>query len=206
MTQVNETEKTPAKPANLPDLPGVWRRDLIEALDVRDDQSQVFWLQGKKLFGDLRVEPSGKVAFSGHLTQEAAVFTWNMDLMSFDQPEFPDAGRLEFQGANLWEYGVHQTYTELWRKAGAAGQGDFALWLTHDDGRSAARLHIGGFDFAQFGRVGQPATSAIIHGTCPRFGSIDTCIGAPADIAPIFDISSPTALPPDWRVVVGETF
>lgn len=148
--------ETAPRPAQLSDLSGVWRRDLIETPNHRDSDSQVFWLQGKDLFGDLRIEPDGRVAFSGRLTQKNAVFSWNMDLMSFAPPEFPDAGRLEWRGSDLWEYGVHQDYTELWRSAGQAQSGDFALWLSDVSGQSAARLRIGGFDFAQIGRSGAP--------------------------------------------------
>lgn len=198
--------KTTGTPAQISDLGGVWRRDLIETPARRDSDSQVFWLQGKTLFGDLRVEPDGQVAFSGRLTQDSSVFSWNMDLMSFDPPEFPDAGRLEWHGSDLWEYGVHQDYTELWRSAGQIQSGDFAMWLSNDGGRLAARLKIGGFDFAQIGMSGSPATSAMIQGTCPRFGTINTVMGACPDLDSLIETTSDTIDPDRWRVIACETF
>ncbi len=201
-------EHAPGKtsPASLAQLPGVWRRDLIQTPDLKDTESQVFWLQGQNLFGDLRVEPTSRVAFSGQLLQQEIVFTWQMDLMSFDQPEFPDAGQLAWDGEDLWEFGVHQTYTELWRRAGSVGPGDFALWLTHRDGRHAARLRFGGFEFAQVGQPGQPSEHAKIKGVCPRFGAIETQIGEHAKIEEVMSITPQTVADTDWCVGATETF
>lgn len=178
MSQDTQQTSPTRGPANLGHLPGVWRRDLIETKDMQDTESLVFWVQGKAIYGDLRVEPSGRIAFSGQLSQDGSVFSWAMTLSSFDLPEFPDAGRLDWREDGLWEFGVHQEYTEIWRKAGTVAAGDFALWLEHDCGEHAVYLQIGGFTYVMIGQPGVVATDAMIAGACPRFGTVSECLGS----------------------------
>lgn len=199
MTTDSDTNTPTQSLVSKDQLPGVWRRDLIETPETEDKDSIVFWVQGKTIYGDLRVEPSGIIAFSGRLTQSGSVFKWNMDLMSFDQPEFPDAGRLEWKADELWEYGVHQTYTELWRKASSPVSGDFARWYKDALGVEASHLKIGTFEFAMVG-----SSSAIVLGTCPRFGVVEQRFGD-AQRLDQFRANAAQAVNP-WDLIAEETF
>jgi len=191
-------------PASLAQLAGVWRRDLYETPLTRDTESVVFWVQGRRLYGDLRDQGNGMTAFSGHLENEADVFTWNMALASFPLPELPDAGRLCWDGSDLVEVGVHQAYREIWRPVGRLEDDDFALRLDNSAGLRATVLHIAGFRFAMIGRSGQLAISAALRGHCPRFGSVERTIGPCASLTQLLEHATPGDVPPGWQVRLSE--
>jgi hypothetical protein len=135
----------------LADLPGVWRRGLLVTPDgLRDDASDVYWLQSHLICGDIRREgtPAALRAFAGRLTERDGVFRWNRTLSSFPLAGPPDDGRLIWQGEVIREDGVHSPYWEIWIRVAVPRPGDFAAELFDPrHGLHGFFLSIGGFVF-----------------------------------------------------------
>jgi hypothetical protein len=108
-----------------PQFTGVWRRvSIAVGDDAPDEPCDVFWLQAREAFSDLRVprrpgvEPA---AFSGHTTFDPPALTWHhrLDLTEFREP---DVGVVEWRGADLVERGrtvvngADVPYEEVWRR------------------------------------------------------------------------------------------
>ena len=122
----------------LSDLAGLWRRSSIEWPDGRcDTATDVRWLQGARLFADLRQPPPTPRArgadgaldeclrlaeqhgFAGHLTFDGRHFEWHR-LIDFQPPSGEaDAGSLEWQDDVLIERGRDRPYLERWHRARA---------------------------------------------------------------------------------------
>ena len=113
-----------------PQFTGVWRRVSIAVGDQPPDEPcDVFWLQAREAFSDLRlprrpgVEPS---AFSGHTTFDAPALTWHhrLDLTELHEP---DVGVVEWRGPDLVERGrvvidgADVPYEEVWRRVPHGG-------------------------------------------------------------------------------------
>jgi hypothetical protein len=121
------------------DLQGLWRRSLLIGSDgARDTTTEVWWLQGKRLYADLRRPAAGpdfstvrglaqlsseqcawlarQQGFAGELTQDGQCFEWQRSI-DF-QPASPqaDAGTLQWKGDVLVETGRDSPYIEHWRR------------------------------------------------------------------------------------------
>jgi hypothetical protein len=108
-----------------PELSGVWRRVSIAVGDgAPDEPCDVFWLQAREVFSDLRmprragVQP---VAFSGHATYDRPALTWHHHL-DLTVVRDPDVGVVGWRGADLVERGqtvvdgADVPYEEVWRR------------------------------------------------------------------------------------------
>ena len=142
---------------------GLWRRVSLESPAVTDTASEVYWLQGRSLFVDIRVprprpgfaavtslaeyRPSrlmwlaSQQGFAGCLEVQRDLCRWHRAL-DFQPRPLQDEGRVAFVGDELVEQGVHEHYTERWQRCDTAGSETLALQLlgeTRSDGRCAPR-------------------------------------------------------------------
>lgn len=166
------------------ELTGVWRRELITAPGFRDETTQVYWLQTRSWYADLRVPADRPLAdvsslggygvedlarlariqgFGGELTASADVCLWRRDL-DFQPPgPIPDEGAYEIDGDVMIERGVHAEYEEVWRKA-PGSDGPTAAFELVDDGAAPGRrglLVVAGDHFiCVLDRIGQPPQGA----------------------------------------------
>lgn len=149
-------------PAPVPDAYlGVWRRSLLEAAGLRDERSQVFWLQTPRWHADLRI-PAGRPDFSGvrrladcdgaqlawlahqqgfcGVTQvEGDCCTWHRQMDFQPANGSRDIGRMMFNGERVTEAGVEADYREIWQRLPSSRGGTAALELVAEAGEQAAR-------------------------------------------------------------------
>jgi hypothetical protein len=138
---------------------GLWTRSLIAWPDGRRDIStQVAWLQGISLFGDLRQPPglasclstatcrdeltrddclalAAQQGFSGKFEARDAAYEW-VRRIDYQPPQATrDIGRLFWRNQIMVEEGVESEYTEHWHRDPAVPESPCAgLWL-HDAAR-----------------------------------------------------------------------
>ena len=121
---------------------GLWRRTLLQAGNLRDTTSTVYWLQTDSWHADIRI-PAGRPSFEGvtslaqcspaqrrflatqqgfhGLTEVDAsarpdICRWHR-LADFQPPALtPDAGALHLAGDLLVETGLHDDYLEHWER------------------------------------------------------------------------------------------
>ena len=129
------------------DCTGLWRRSLlIDANGAGDTSAGVTWLQGDTAYVDSR-------GFAGHLECTGDVFHWHRDVDLEPPGQFPDAGKVHWEGDTLVETGVHEDYVEHWvRDEGPMEQGG-AVFLRAPDAGDAVLLRVGPW----FGWVGARA-------------------------------------------------
>jgi hypothetical protein len=127
---------------NLDSLVGVWARRSIRWPDGREDTTtQVWWVQGRLYFADIRIpagRPSfGKVrsleacnseqrawldrqeGFAGTLTAADGAWMWNREIDYQPRTGKRDIGRLVFTDLHrrmMIEEGVDEPYTEVWER------------------------------------------------------------------------------------------
>lgn len=165
-----------------PELVGLWRRELITAPGMRDDTTQVVWLQTSSWYADLRVpaerpltssrdlaeldrEDLGRLArvqgFAGELAASADRCLWRRDY-DFQPPgPLPDEGSYDLQGAVMIERGVHAEYEEIWRKAPQSEGAAAAFGLASDSaapGRRGLLVAAGDHFMCVLDRLGPPPT------------------------------------------------
>ena len=164
------------------ELTGLWRRSLLAWPDgTSDTTTQVHWLQGLRMYADLR-QPAAKPdlshargledlsvadcawlatqkGFAGHLDFDGRHFEWTRRI-DFQPPSpVADAGSLEWQAEILVERGRDSDYVEHWQRAAAAAEPCGAVFL-HEVGTQtkALLLRVGAaFMFARDRRVPLPA-------------------------------------------------
>ncbi|WP_240969136.1 hypothetical protein [Streptomyces sp. HNM0575] len=142
---VPDPATVPQSPASSPtgrvpcELKGLWRRTLLTAPGApADTTTHVSWLQGRRCYADLR-QPAGfahaprtrgltdltraqlaclarQEAFAGELSHEGDVCHWHHSVDLQPPAAFPDSGRVRTENGLLVEEGVHETYTEHWRR------------------------------------------------------------------------------------------
>jgi hypothetical protein len=121
------------------DMPGLWHRSLLVRADgTRDTSTWVAWLQGQKLFADLRL-PAGRPSFrgvrglddftrqqtewlarqegfAGQFDREGEYFVWHRVLDYQPKSAAADAGRLRQEGDYVVEEGRDTPYVEHWHR------------------------------------------------------------------------------------------
>jgi hypothetical protein len=123
----------------LSDLAGLWQRSLLIRADgTRDTATQVWWLQGARLFidlrrpanppdfsglrglDDLRAEQCAWLAqqqgFSGRLVHDGICFEWQRSIDFQPDSLQPDAGTLHWEADVLVETGRDSPYVEHWHR------------------------------------------------------------------------------------------
>ncbi|MGL6235607.1 MAG: hypothetical protein ACRC20_09710 [Segniliparus sp.] len=150
--------------ARLGDLAGVWRRTLFALGEFRDESTQVWWLQARTLFVDLRL-PSGSATpegFAGQLVQEGDVFEWRRVVDLRPSAGAPDAGLLRFEGETLVETGVHAPYREHWAREGGS-EDVWAAELVGGAGERAVVVRVGSrFAFASSAPIGTGLAQIVV--------------------------------------------
>ncbi len=124
---------------DIDDLRGLWRRSLLAYPDgFRDTTTQVHWLQGLRLYADLRqseIRPSfagvgclrdlraahiawlsRQEAFAGHLVRAGDSFEWRRHLDYQPPSNTIDAGRLWLEDGMMKEEGRDIPYIEHWHR------------------------------------------------------------------------------------------
>ncbi|MFA5958742.1 hypothetical protein [Hyphomicrobium sp.] len=148
------------------DTLGLWERSLIAWPDGREDRTTfVAWLQGPKLFADLRqpanppsfdgvsclndLEPhhlgwlAQQEGFAGHLVQTGDAFEWRRAI-DFQCPgDAVDAGYLAFSDGMLIERGRDIPYIEHWHHTSPNLDPHFAARMRTEDGLLGFLVRVG---------------------------------------------------------------
>ena len=149
---------------------GLWRRERLSRPDGwRDVTTEVYWLQTRSLFVDLRIPqprpdfrgyagleelPPELAAwlprqqgFAGVLTVDDDVCHWHRELDYQPPGETEDIGRADFINEELMlESGVLADYTEVWRKFVLGGAGILAMRAEKTPGgRSGILVAVGDY-------------------------------------------------------------
>jgi hypothetical protein len=144
---------------------GVWRRTLLQAPDLHDATTTVFWLQTSRWHADVRI-PSARPDFSQttsiadcnrqqlHWLAQQQGFAGMTEIDSTSQPEMcrwhrvadfhppasmPDAGYMTFEPTRLTEIGVHAEYLEHWSRVADTESG-FAVFQYEEDASQSSRF------------------------------------------------------------------
>jgi hypothetical protein len=147
-------------------LSGLWRRTLIAWPDGRRDTvTRVRWLQGPRLYADLR-QPAGRPelrdvgglrdlrmaqiawlarqeGFAGTLDADGGVFEWSRVIDFQPRARHVDAARLRFHGSRLIEEGRDSAYTEHWQRRRPAEPGAAARLRDAETGCTAILVRVG---------------------------------------------------------------
>jgi hypothetical protein len=126
-----------------PWLLGSWTREWIQRDGNQSNPREVHYIQVPKFFADVRIPVDRKVtpsarsfddlsdadlrelarqqAFTGWTSVQDATSTWHHDI-DFEPPDgFADVGRVEqLEDGHILEHGTDGSYTESWRRSGAA--------------------------------------------------------------------------------------
>jgi hypothetical protein len=180
------------------ELTGVWRRDIITTpAGHRDETTQVFWLQTRSWYADLRVRaerPSRPGAtsfadypdaeliqlaastqgFAGQLSTTKDVCLWRRDVDYQPPSGEPDEATFAIKGEVMIEDGIHSAYQEIWARQPDSRSPLAAFRLTEDSehpGRPGI-LVIAGSHFLEI--VDRP-------GPAPRGESLKAIIAAALD-------------------------
>jgi hypothetical protein len=150
-------------------LHGLWRRTVIERPGTAPDRStEVHWLQGRRLYVDLRQPPdrpsfadsrclrqlggreiawlAGQEGFAGELTIADDHVEWHRAIDIQPASSLADRARLERRGDRLAEYGTEAEYFEEWQRQPGEAEPCWGLSLTA--GKLSARLVRVGAVFA----------------------------------------------------------
>lgn len=175
----------------------MWRRTLITHADgTRDTTTQVRWLQGPKLFVDLRqgaalpdflqvrclddlsFEDCAALAlqagFAGRLGFDGDCFEW-LRLIDFQPRTGSDAGRLWWEGEVLIEAGRDVPYIEHWLRDPTVVTRPLAGLLLRDRNTGAAAL------FVQVGNVFMFARDRAV--ALPEGRSLAECVAGASCLA-----------------------
>ncbi len=135
---------------------GVWRRRLLTTTaGLRDETSEVYWLQTANLHADVRIPhppttpPAASLAtctlaqqqalceqagFAGLTEVQDDVCQWHR-LIDYQPPGGPpDIGCMKFEGADrLIEDGLDGSYHEIWQRVPESQGTNWGLWLRSAD-------------------------------------------------------------------------
>lgn len=161
-----------------PQLCGAWTRSLlIDGDGRRDETTDVIWLQGPRLYVDLR-QPAGapdlrhiarlrdldgpalawmaaQEGFAGRLCTVDDAYEWRRDVDLQPPAALPDAGRLRFDSGTLVEHGRDRPYVEHWKPLPGTGPSVALSLRDREDGRPGVLVLVGGrFGYAR-GRAEQ---------------------------------------------------
>lgn len=98
----------------------VWSRTLlVTPAGVRDETTEVTWVQGRDLYCDLRQPTPGVVdgqeGFAGRFAADRDVVTWHHDIDLTPGGPADVATFTRLDDTTVAEHGVHEHYTEHWR-------------------------------------------------------------------------------------------
>jgi hypothetical protein len=150
--------------AALAELPGAWRRSLLAWPDGRRDTTTwVLWVQGPRLYVDLR-QPAGgagpQEGFAGELAVADGVFEWHRRLDLGPPGPYGDRGLLTVPGdgsaETLVEDGRDVSYVEHWQRVPGSTAGSAALQLTGSSGREGVLVRAGSYLAYAHGVPGDP--------------------------------------------------
>jgi hypothetical protein len=195
---MNSTSQgTRLTPPKVQDLQGLWRRSLIAWPNgARDDTTHVRWLQGSRVYIDLRQPASlpnfsnrrgladislddcralaRQEGFAGHFTFDGTHFEWGRQIDFQPKPLYSDVGSLWWEGNVLIERGRDVDYIEHWHREVSNGVTAAAAMLREPGGNAkGALLRVGSvFMFARDRAITPPA-----HKTLPE------CVAEAATLA-----------------------
>ncbi len=169
------------------DMLGLWHRSLLVRADAtRDTSTWVAWLQGPKLFADLRLpaeRPSfrgvrglgdltrqqtawlaSQEGFAGYFHREGDVFVWNRVLDYQPISAAADAGRLRQERDHVVEEGRDTPYIEHWhRDPGPRAPVVAARLRDHRSGRDGFIVRVGrAFMYARAGISASLPTGSLL--------------------------------------------
>jgi hypothetical protein len=178
-------------------LRGLWRRSLIVLPDgSRDTTTRVHWLQGARLFADIRqpallpdfahaqvlndltyrdcAQLAEQQAFAGYLTFDGDHFEW-VRLIDF-QPQGPNAdiGALRWNGQVLIEAGRDVDYIEHWHRDPSEGVQPSAAAELRDAIQGIEALLVRSGQYFMFARA-RLAQLPTLH-------TLRECVGAAASV------------------------
>jgi hypothetical protein len=175
------------------DLKGLWRRSLMIWPDGRrDSTTQVRWLQGFGMYGDLRQPPSMhdfshargladlsltdcstlalQQGFAGRLGFDGSHFEWARQIDFQPTSSLPDAGRLCWEAGVLVERGRDLPYIEHWHRDAAAATAPCAALALREHRRETAAILL---------RVGESFVFARDRAApLPQHRTLSECIDA----------------------------
>lgn len=161
----------------LEDLPGLWRRSLIAWPDgVRDTETWVNWMQGLRIYLDLRqpaAKPdfrdihglrqlnreqvmwlAGQEGFAGELHFDGTYYEWRREIDFQPQAIYSDQGKLWFEGDMMVEEGKDIAYIEHWHREPIETEPVCALRLRgRADGVAGFLLRVGSLFMYARGRL-----------------------------------------------------
>lgn len=170
-------------------LTGLWRREVITAPGLRDETTQVVWLQTGRWYVDLRIEADrpGPAAsdgfaayddaallalartqgFAGQFSVSRETCLWRRDLDHQPPGPLPDEARYSVDGEVMVEDGIHVDYQEIWRRAPDSNGPVAAFRREATDGRSGLLVVAGRHMMELVARPGPP----------PEGDSLSTLVG-----------------------------
>jgi hypothetical protein len=153
-----------------PEYTGLWRREVITAPGLRDETTQVLWLQTSTWYVDLRVpaeRPAARGAgftdltaaellelatiqgFAGELAAADGICIWRRDFDRQPAGPFPDEARCAVDGDIMIEDGLHADYQEIWRQV-PGGEGPLAAFELVEPGGPGGLLVVAGDHLMEF--------------------------------------------------------
>ena len=195
----------------------MWQRSLLVRPDgTRDATSFVVWMQGARLFADLR-QPADRPCFAGvaaardltltqlawmarqegfagELVSEGDFVEWRRSL-DFQPPSGAvDSAKLWFEGATLVEQGRHAPYLERWEPLLAAPSRGSASARLRQGRRDAVVVRCGDWFIMMIGRAaplppGQPLAALLAAATLAEAQGLFAC-----------EVSLGRASPEGWRI------
>lgn len=150
--------------AALAELPGAWRRSLLVSPDGRrDTTTAVLWVQGPRLYVDLRQPADGagpQEGFAGELVAEDGFFEWHRPIDMSPPGPYGDRGWLtvpdDGPAETLVEEGRDVSYAEHWQRMPGSTGVSAALHLTTSSGREGVLVRAGSYLAYAHGVPGDP--------------------------------------------------
>ncbi|MFZ5580979.1 MAG: hypothetical protein ACOZAQ_11060 [Pseudomonadota bacterium] len=146
---------------------GLWQRRLLETPALRDETTEVFWLQTSTLYVDLRV-PCRRQApcegFAGRLKVDGDILTWQRWLDLSPPSPWPDVGRMHGEGDLIEEFGVHQPYREVWQRVAHGGDDKALVWEGEEAGQGIWVMLGRYFMWALFRHEGRLSRCEVSYG------------------------------------------
>lgn len=183
---------------DIDDLRGLWRRSLLAYPDgFRDTTTQVHWLQGLRLYADLRqseIRPSfagvrclrdltaahiswlsRQEAFAGHLVRAGDGFEWRRHLDYQPPSATVDAGRLWLEDGMMKEEGRDIPYIEHWHREPTQATPVAGLQLRDEaSGAPGALVVVGAAFMYARGRAAALPAGTRLHDLAAAAGDIRT--------------------------------
>jgi hypothetical protein len=202
------TDDSTARPAELADVQGAWRRDGRRLRDgPAEEVSDVLWLQVGRHFCDLRTPlPGGTVteildlpqAFAGTVEVCAGAITFQHDLDSLARdPAHPDVSTVHRVGEVMYERGPG--FEERWVLSSLPGDPVAGAELWVGDSVLARIVQVGGVALAVWGgRNPGGARYSVRHGWEPERASYRKRADALGTDAAVAALVRAGALPAGW--------